>query len=93
MDHGSQPKSKENLTKWKDLTYVLLNELVVASFAPLQAYHQELGVSPLYFGFWLTCYELSEVMHYYVGISVMWEDLGSCPRICPVFDNQDQKEF
>lgn len=36
-------------------------------------------------------YELSVVMHDYVGISVTWEDLGSCPVICPVFDNQDRK--
>lgn len=33
------------------------------------------------------------MMHYYVGISVTWEDLGSCPVICPVFDNQDKKSF
>lgn len=51
MDPGSQLKSKENIAKWKDLTYVLLNELVVVSFAFLLVYSPELGVSPPYFGF------------------------------------------
>lgn len=31
------------------------------------------------------------MMHYCVGISVVQGDLGSCPVICPVFDNQDRK--
>lgn len=33
------------------------------------------------------------MMHYCVGISVMWGDLGSCPVICPVSDNRDKKNF
>lgn len=33
------------------------------------------------------------MMHCYVGISVMWGDLGSCPVICPVSDNRDKKSF